>query len=56
LFNLAVILHDGPHTSEPNYWPYILLGIGALLIVAILVGLWWAKRSLSPEMDDGQDG
>jgi hypothetical protein len=53
LLNLAVILHDGPHT--PNIWPYILLGSGALLLVFILAGLWWAGRRLPPEMDDRED-
>jgi hypothetical protein len=56
LYNLAVILHDGPHTNPASPWPYILLGIGALLFVAILAGLWWAGRRLPPEMDESQDG
>jgi protein-S-isoprenylcysteine O-methyltransferase Ste14 len=54
LFNLSVILHDGPHTPSP--WPYVLLGLGVLLLVAILVGLWWAARRLPPEMDEPKDG
>jgi protein-S-isoprenylcysteine O-methyltransferase Ste14 len=53
LFNLSVILHDGPHT--PSAWPYVLLGLGALLLVAILAGLWWASRRLPPEMDETKD-
>ena len=53
LLSLSVILHDGPHT--PSAWPYVLLGLGALLLVAILTGLWWAARRLPPEMDDGPD-
>jgi protein-S-isoprenylcysteine O-methyltransferase Ste14 len=53
LFNLSIILHDGPHT--PSAWPYVLLGIGALLLVAILAGLWWAARRLPPEMEEPQD-
>jgi protein-S-isoprenylcysteine O-methyltransferase Ste14 len=54
LLSLSVILHDGPHT--PSAWPYVLLGLGALLLVAILAGLWWASRRLPPEMDEGPDG
>jgi protein-S-isoprenylcysteine O-methyltransferase Ste14 len=52
--NLSIILHDGPHT--PSAWPYVLLGLGALLLVAILAGLWWAARRLPPEMDEPEDG
>lgn len=54
LLSLSVFLHDGPHT--PSAWPYVLLGLGALLLVAILAGLWWAARRLPPEMDDGPGG
>jgi hypothetical protein len=52
MFSLAVILHETPQTS--GAWPYVLLVLGALLILAILAGLWWAERHLPPEMDDGQ--
>ena len=54
MLNLAVILHDGPHTSDT--WLYVLLGLAALLTVAILAGLWWAARRLPPEMDEPKDG
>ena len=54
LLSLSVILHDGPHT--PNTWPYVLLGLGALSVVATLAGLWWANRRLPPELDDGPEG
>ncbi len=54
MLSLAVFLHDGPHTSDA--WLYVLLGLGALSIIAILAGLWWANRRLPPEMDEPEDG